>query len=108
VSSRSSHGEGGNGSCAPCLKSRDNYGPITFTFGSKLHSEWGPRLRRSVHSGWTKVPWHSSGLPSVLLASREFLALRWTMPEMVIGDVASWRCFTWLLRLPTWGLMWKG
>jgi hypothetical protein len=30
------------------------------------------------------------------------LALRWTMPMMVLGDVASRRGFTWWLSLPTW------
>jgi hypothetical protein len=40
---------------------------VTFTFESKLHREWGPRLRRSVRSGWTELPWHSTGLPDVLL-----------------------------------------
>jgi hypothetical protein len=30
------------------------------------------------------------------------------MPGMVVGDITSRRCFTWLLSLPTWGLMWTG
>jgi hypothetical protein len=30
------------------------------------------------------------------------------MPGTVLGDVASRCCFTWLLSLPTWGLMWTG
>jgi hypothetical protein len=30
------------------------------------------------------------------------------MPGMVLGDIASRHCFTWLLNLPTWGLMWMG
>jgi hypothetical protein len=30
------------------------------------------------------------------------------MPEVVLGDVASWHCFTWLLSLLKWGLMWMG
>jgi hypothetical protein len=28
----------------------------------KLHGQWGPRLRRSVHRGWTKLLRHSSSL----------------------------------------------
>jgi hypothetical protein len=27
---------------------------------------------------------------------------------MVLGDVASRHCITWLLSLPMWGLMWMG
>jgi hypothetical protein len=50
----------------------DNYGQVTFTFGSKLHGQWGPRLKRSVRSGWTELPWHSSGLSGVLLPYSAF------------------------------------
>jgi hypothetical protein len=32
-----------------------------------------------------------------------FLTLRSMMPGMVLRDVVLRRCFTWLLRLPTWG-----
>jgi hypothetical protein len=34
----------------------DNYEVVTFIFESKLHGYWGPRLRMSVHSGWTELP----------------------------------------------------
>jgi hypothetical protein len=114
---RSSHSEGGNGSRTPCLKGRvsfigrqrpDDYRLVTFIFGSKLHGQWGPRLRRSVRSGWIELPWHSSGLPGVHLGSRAVLALRWMISRMVLGDVASWRGFTCLLNLTTWGSMWMG
>jgi hypothetical protein len=86
----------------------DNYRLVTFTFGRKLHGQWGPRLRRSVRSGWIELPWHSSGLSGVLLGFHGFLALRWTMPGTILGDVASRRGFTWLLNLPTWESMWMG
>jgi hypothetical protein len=68
----------------------------------------GARLRRSVCSGWIEVPWRSFRLSGVLLGSQALLALRWTVPEMVLRDVASWRGFTWLLSLFTWGPMWMG
>jgi hypothetical protein len=76
------------------VQQSDNYRLVTFIFGSKLHVQWGPRLRRSVRSGWTELPWRSSWLPGVLFGSRAFLALRWTMPETVLRNVASWHGFT--------------
>jgi hypothetical protein len=50
----------------------------------------GPRPRRSVRSGWTKLPWCSSGLPGVLHDSRALLALRWMMLRIVLREVGSW------------------
>jgi hypothetical protein len=79
----------------------NNYGLVTFTFVSNLYGQWGPGLRRSVRMGSTVLPWHSSGLPGVLLDSRMFLALRWTMLGTILQDVASRHCFTWLLSLST-------
>jgi hypothetical protein len=76
--------------------------------GEDLHGQWGLGMRRSVRSGWLSLPWHFSGLPGVLLGSRVFWVLRWTMPETILGDVASWCGFTWRLSLPTWGSMWMG
>jgi hypothetical protein len=35
------------------------------------------------------VPESSSYLPNVLFISRAFLALRWMMPEAILGEVAS-------------------
>jgi hypothetical protein len=50
------------------------------------------------------VPESSSYLPGVLFGSRTFLALRWTMPGTIFGEVASHNGFTLWLRLPTWGV----
>jgi hypothetical protein len=36
----------------------------------------------------------SSYLPSVLFGSRAFLALRWMMARMILGEVASRKGFT--------------
>jgi hypothetical protein len=44
----------------------------------------------------------SSYLLGVLFGSRLFLTLRWMMPEMILGEVASRSDFTWRLSLPTW------
>jgi hypothetical protein len=44
----------------------NNYKLVTFTSRMKLHGEWGPRLRRSVCRGWSRLPWHSYWLPGVL------------------------------------------
>jgi hypothetical protein len=33
-------------------------------------------------------------------------ALRWLALEMVLGAIIASPSFTWLLSLPTWGLMW--
>jgi hypothetical protein len=113
-SSRILHGEGGNGSHTPCLKGRgllqaaqqlDNYGLVTFIFGSKLYGQWGPRLMMSIHRCQFGLPWRSSRLLGVLLGSRAFLALRWTMLGTVLGDVGSRHCFTWMLSLLMWGSM---
>jgi hypothetical protein len=90
------------------MQQSDNYKLVTFTFGSKLHGQWGPRLKRSVRRGRSGLPWRSSWLLGVLLCSQVFLALRWTMPGTVLGDVASQRGFTCLLSLPMWGSMWTG
>jgi hypothetical protein len=49
------------------------------------------------------VPESSSYLPGVLFGSRAFLALRWTMPGMILGEVALQSGFTWWPSLPTWG-----
>jgi hypothetical protein len=68
----------------------DNYELHTFTARIELHGQWGPRLRKSVHRGCTEFLKHSSCLPGILLGSRVFLALSWTMLEKVPGDVASW------------------
>jgi hypothetical protein len=46
----------------------------------------------------------SSYLPGVLFGSQTFLALRWTMSEMILGEVASRNGSTWRLSFPTWGL----
>jgi hypothetical protein len=45
------------------------------------------------------------GFLGVLLGSR---VLRWMVLEMVLGAVVASSGFTWLLSLPTWGLMWMG
>jgi hypothetical protein len=45
-----------------------------------------------------------SYLPGVLFSSRAFLVLRWTMPRMILGEVASRSGFTWWLSLPMWGV----
>jgi hypothetical protein len=68
----------------------DNYGLVTFTSRNELHDRWGPSLRRLVHRGWTGHLGCSSGPPGILLDSQGFLALRWTMPRMVLRDIASW------------------
>jgi hypothetical protein len=61
---------------------------------------WGGQF---IEISWG-IPWPYSCLPGVLFGSRAFLALRWTVPEMILGEVAS-RCgFTWWLSLPTWGV----
>jgi hypothetical protein len=47
------------------------------------------------------LPWPSSYLLGVLFSSWVFLALRWTVPETILGDVTS-RCgFTWRPSLLT-------
>jgi hypothetical protein len=51
-------------------------------------------LRRPVRKGQLELPWHSSWIPGVLLDSRVFWVLRWTMSGMILGEVASWRAFT--------------
>jgi hypothetical protein len=40
----------------------------------------------------------------VLFGSRAPLALRWTTPGMILGEVALRSSFTWRLSLPTWGV----
>jgi hypothetical protein len=63
--------------------------------GRDLQDQWGPDLRRSVRRGQLRLTWPSSCLLGVPFGSREFLALRWTAPAMILRDVAS-RCgFTW-------------
>jgi hypothetical protein len=49
------------------------------------------------------IPEFSSRLSGVLFGSRAFLALRWMVPEMILGEVASRSGITWHLCLPTWG-----
>jgi hypothetical protein len=73
----------------------DNYELVTFKFGSKLHGQWGPRLRRSIHSGCIELPWHSSGLPG---CSSWFLGILGT--EVDDAWDGSWRhCFAMLVYL---------
>jgi hypothetical protein len=66
-----------------------------FTNRVKLHDQLGPRLRTSVRRGWMGLPGHSSWFPST---------------EVDGAWDGSWRyrCFTWLLNLPTWGRMGTG
>jgi hypothetical protein len=45
------------------------------------------------------------GLPDVLPGSQ---ALRWLAPRTVLGATIASLGFTWLLILPTWGLMSMG
>jgi hypothetical protein len=59
---------------------------------------WAQRLRMSICRGWTWLPRHSSWLPGAEVEG--------------VWD-GSWcchvgRCFTWLLSLPTWGVMYVG
>jgi hypothetical protein len=42
------------------------------------------------------------GFSNILLSSR---MLRWHVPKMVLGAAVASPSFTWLLSLPTWGLM---
>jgi hypothetical protein len=65
---------------------------------------------RSVGASMTfpSVPECSSYLPGVLFGSQTFLALRWMIPEMILGGIASRSDFTWRLYLPMWGSMWTG
>jgi hypothetical protein len=46
----------------------DNYKLISFIFGSKLHGQWDPRLRRSVRRGRLGLPCHSHWFQGVLNA----------------------------------------
>jgi hypothetical protein len=55
-----------------------------------LHGLWGPRLRSSIHRGWTGLFEHLSWLLGFLLGSRAFLALRWMTLKAVLGDVVAW------------------
>jgi hypothetical protein len=82
------------------MQRSDNYRLVTFTFGSKLRSQWGPRLRRLVHRGWAELPKYSPWLPSILLGSRVFLELRWMMLEKVLG-VSAVRCWLYLVAQPS-------
>jgi hypothetical protein len=50
----------------------DNYELVTVTFTRRLHGQWGPMLRRSIHIGR-------------LGASGVFLMLRWMTLEKVLG-----------------------
>jgi hypothetical protein len=57
-----------------------------------------------TRGGQLEILWPSFCLTGVLSGFRTFLVLRWTSPEMILGEVAS-RCgFTWCLSLPTWGV----
>jgi hypothetical protein len=38
---------------------------------------------------FSSIPKPSSGLSGVLFSSRAFLAIRWMMPGMILGEVAS-------------------
>jgi hypothetical protein len=62
-----------------------------FTTRIKLHGQWGPRLKTSIHRGWLR-----------LLGSR---VLMWMVPGTVLGDACASHYFTWMLSLPTWGLI---
>jgi hypothetical protein len=82
------------------MQRSDNYILVTFTFGSKLRSQWGPRLRRSVRRGWAELPKYSPWLPSILLGSQVFWALRWMMLEKVLG-VSAVRRWLYLVAKPS-------
>jgi hypothetical protein len=62
----------------------------------------GPQTREGqfIDVGW--------GFHGVLLGSQVFWALRWTMPETSLREVASQSGFTCRLSLPTWGSTWTG
>jgi hypothetical protein len=51
------------------------------------------------------VPESSSYLSGIPFSSQAFLALRWMMSGMILGEVALQSGFTWWLSLPTWGSM---
>jgi hypothetical protein len=51
------------------------------------------RLRMSVRRGWTRLPRHSSWFPGTEVEGARDGS--WCC--------RAWRCFTWLLSLPTWG-----
>jgi hypothetical protein len=69
-----------------------------FTTRVKLHDQWGARLETSVHGVWIR-------LPGCLLGSQ---VLMWLMLGTVLGAASFLLFFTWMLSLPTWGLMWTG
>jgi hypothetical protein len=71
----------------------NNYGLVTFIFRIKVHDQWGSKLRRSVRTGWTGPPEHSSWLPGILGAEVEML-------KMVLGEVAGW-CLLYLVAKPS-------
>jgi hypothetical protein len=50
------------------------------------------------------VPESSSYLPGVLFGFQTYLALRWMMLRMILGEVASRNGFTWQLSLPMLGV----
>jgi hypothetical protein len=54
------------------------------------------------------VPESSSCLLDVLFGSWAFLALRWMMSGMILGEVASQSGFTWRPSLHMWGSMCMG
>jgi hypothetical protein len=88
----------------------ENYELITFTLRRRFTLPVGPILemvgsQRSVGAfmAFPLVPESSSYLPGILFGSREFLALRWSMPRTILREVASQSGFTWRLCLPMWG-----
>jgi hypothetical protein len=54
------------------------------------------RARTLVRSGWIR-------LPGCLLGS---WVMMWLVPGMVLGTASASLCFTWMLSLSTWELMW--
>jgi hypothetical protein len=69
-----------------------------FTTWVKLHGQWGPRLDMSVHRAWIRMPGYRLG-------SRTSM---WLVTGMILGAASTSLCFTWLLTITTWGLMWTG
>jgi hypothetical protein len=68
--------------------------------GRDLHDQWGPGLRWSVRSGRLEFPTVLKSVPEsspillgVLFSSRAFLAVRWTMLGMILGEDALWRLY---------------
>jgi hypothetical protein len=82
----------------------DNYGLVTFTFGSKLHGQWGPN---GVNYSQITTDRASMAFFWALECSSWFSGIFGA--EVDDAQDGSWRhCFTWLLSFPTWGSMWMG